>query len=205
MELLAKLLGGYDRVKIMRFFLHQSDLQIDAESLTLKVKGKLLLIRKELLTLTSIGFLEKKKGRAEVPSDKKGGTKMKEAVLFKVNENFPHNNALKDLLFDFKNIDKKEIAARFKHVGRIKLFVLAGVFVESDKSRVDIMIVGEALNKQKVDKLIEALSAELGRVVTVALMDTEEFEYRRKMYDKFIGDIFVMEHDLVINKLKGNF
>ncbi len=204
MELLAKLLGGYERVKIMRFFLHQTETQIDASSLSQKVKGRLPNVRKELMSLASLGFLEKRKGKAPVIVGKKGETKIKEAVLFKLNSAFPHNEALKELLFDFKNIDKKEIANRFKQVGRIKLFVLAGVFVESDKLRVDVFIVGESLKKTMADKVLDGLSAELGRTLTSSLMDTEEFEYRRKMYDKFVGDVFVLDHEIIIDKLKGN-
>ena len=205
MELLAKLLGGYERVKIMRFFLHQVEIQIDASSLSQKVKGRLPNVRKELVSLASLGFLEKRKGKTPVIVGKKGETKIKEAIIFKLNADFPHNEALKELLFDFKNIDKKEIANRFKQVGRIKLFVLAGVFVESDKFRVDIFIVGESLKKVMADKVLDVLSAELGRTLTISLMDTEEFEYRRKMYDKFVGDVFVLDHEIIIDKLKGDF
>ncbi len=205
MELLAKLLGGYERVKIMRFFLHHRDITIDPHTLTQKVKGKLPLVRKELSTLQAIGFLEKKRGRVTVPVGKKGEMKTKEGIIFKLNDEFPHNEALKELLFDFKNLDKKEIASRFREVGRIKLFVLAGVFVESEKSRVDMLVVGEALNKAKYDKVLENLGADLGRQLTASFMDTEEYEYREKMYDKFVGDIFVMDHEVIIDKLKKSF
>ena len=58
------------------------------------------------------------------------------------------------------------------------------------------------MNKAKADKILDVLSAELGRTLSMSFMDTEEFEYRRKMYDKFIGDIFVMDHEVVIDKLQ---
>lgn len=202
MELLAKLLGGYERVKIMRYFLHQDDVWIDGDSLSYRVKSKDVLVKKELAALFSLGFLQKKKGKTLVIVGKKGETKTKEATIFALDTTFPHVGALSSLLFDFKNLDKKEIASRFKHVGRIKLFVLAGVFVESEKSRVDILIVGESIGESKVEKLVEGLSAELGRPVTFIIMDTEEFEYRKKMYDKFVGDIFSMDHEIIINKLE---
>ena len=205
MELLAKLLGGYERVKIMRFFLHQSEVTIDPHTLSLATKSKLPLVAKELSTLTSIGFLEKGRGKITVPVGKKKEMKTKEGIIYNLSLDFPHNEALKELLFDFKNLDKKEIASRFREVGRIKLFVLAGVFVESEKSRVDLLLVGEALNKAKFDKVIEALSAELGRPLQFSMMDTEEYEYRLKMYDKFIGDIFTMSHEIVIDKLSKSF
>lgn len=204
MDVLAKLLGGYDRVKIMRYFLFEGNEPVDHFSLAYHIKGKNDVVRKEVTALTSIGFLEKRKGKANVVMNKKGETKPREAVIYSLAPEFPHTNALKELLFDFKNIDKKEIAARFKQVGRIKLFVLAGIFVDSEKSRVDILLVGESLYEDRVQKVVDTLSAEMGRPVHISFMDTDEFEYRRKMYDKFIGDIFVMDHEVVINKIGVN-
>jgi hypothetical protein len=33
-------------------------------------------------------------------------------------------------------------------------------------------------------------------------MDVEEYEYRMKMYDKFVRDIIEMPHETVIDKIK---
>lgn len=204
MELLARLLGGNERVKIMRFFLYHDDLIVSAQELSEKTKSKTAPVRKELVALSSIGFIEKKKTRTVTTSGsgKKATTKVKEIIGYTLNKEFPHNQALKDLLFDFELLDKRELAARFKIVGRIKLFVVAGVFIGEEKSRVDILIVGEAIKRPKAEKLFEGLSAELGRDVTYAIMDLEEFDYRFKMYDKFVRDILDMPHETVIDKRK---
>lgn len=203
MELLARLLGGNERVKIMRFFLHHDESVVSASELADKTKSKGALVRKELTALSSIGFIEKKKTRTVIStgSGKKAATKVKEVVGFKLNPEFPHNQALTDLLFDFELLDKRELALRFKVAGRIKLFLVAGVFIADEKSRVDILIVGEAIKKPKIDKVIENLSAELGRDVIYSVMDVEEYEYRFKMYDKFVRDIVDFPHEKVIDKL----
>ena len=87
-------------------------------------------------------------------------------------------------------------------IGRIKLFVVSGVFIGEPKSRVDILIVGEAIKRPKAEKILESISAEIGRDVVYAIMDVEEYEYRYKMYDKFLRDIVDMPHEAVISKLK---
>lgn len=204
MELLARLLGGTERVKIMRFFLHHEDVVVSLHEISEKTKAKSALVRKELTTLASIGFIEKKRTRTVVTvgAGKKASSKVKEVSGFKLNPLFPHNQALKDLLFDFQSLDKRELAARFKIIGRIKLFIVAGVFIGDEKSRVDILIVGEAIKRPKAEKVLEGLSAELGREVIYSIMDVEEYEYRYKMYDKFVRDIMEMEHETVIEKLK---
>lgn len=204
MELLARLLGGIERVKIMRFFLHHEDMILSPHEISDKTKSKSIIVRKELTALTSIGFVEKKKSKMVITtgSGKKVYSKVKEINGYKLNTNFLHNQALKDLLFDFQLLDKKDLAARFKLIGRIKLFIVSGVFIGETKSRVDILIVGEAIKRPKAEKVIETLSAELGRDVVYAIMDVEEYYYRHKMYDKFLRDILDMPHEVVIDKLK---
>jgi hypothetical protein len=203
MEQLAKLLGGQDRVKLMRLFLHNQELTLTPKEIIEKTKSKSDVIRKEINTLLAIGFLEKKKTKSysTVGSGKKAKQVVKESFSFKLNETFAHNQALRDLLFDFESVDKKDLASRFKAVGRIKLFLVSGIFVGDKDSRVDVLIVGEALKREKGDKVFENLAAEFGRDVAYAIMDLEEFEYRFKMYDKFIRDILDMPHEKVIDKI----
>ena len=144
MELLSRLLGGIDRVKIMRLFLHNEDIVFSLHDISERTKSKSTAVRKELTSLVGIGFLEKKKTKTYVSSGegKKSSSKMKEVIVFKLSPSFPHTQALKDLLFDFQSLDKKDLAARFKLIGRIKLFVVSGVFLGEERSRVDILIVG---------------------------------------------------------------
>ena len=204
MELLAKLLGGNERVKIMRFFLHHDDVVVSLSDVAEKTKSKSALARKELTGLVGAGFLEKKRTKTVVNtgSGKKSSSKVKEVNGYRLNPFFPHNQALKDLLFDFHLLDKRELASRFKIVGRVKLFLVSGIFLGEEKSRVDLLIVGEAIKRPKAEKVLELLSAELGREVVYSIMDLEEFEYRMKMYDKFIRDIMEMNNEIVIDKLR---
>lgn len=206
MELLARLLGGNERVKIMRYFLHHEEVIVSLANISEKTKSKVQLVRKEIAALSAIGFIEKKKTRtvvATTSSGKKISARVKEINGYGLNKDFPHNQALKDLLFDFELLDKRELASRFKVIGRIKLFVVAGVFIGEEKSRVDILIVGEAINRQKAEKIFENLSAELGREVVYSVMDVEEYEYRYKMYDKFVRDIMEMPHEKVVDKVSN--
>mgnify|MGYP003393557763 CR=1 FL=1 len=200
MELLTRLLGGAERVKIMRFFLHHDDMVFSLHDIADKTKSRSVLARKELSALTALGFIERKKTRTVVSSGRKS-SKLKEVIGYKLNANFPHNHALKELLFDFELLDKRELASKFRTVGRIKLFIVSGVFIGEEQSRVDILLVGEAIKRQKAEKLFELLSAELGREVVYSMMDVEEYAYRYKMYDKFVKDIIDAPHEAVIDKL----
>jgi hypothetical protein len=203
MEQLALLFGGQERVKIMRYFLHHEDAVVTLEDVEEKTKSKSIDVKHELSLLLSVGFIEKKKAKMYIVTGKREMSKTKEVIGFGLCKEFPHNQALKDLLFDFQLLDKKELGERFRMVGRIKLFIVAGVFIGDPKSRVDILIVGESIKKPKAEKIIEGLSAELGRDVVFSVMDLDEFEYRFKMYDKFVRDIMSMPHEKVIDKMKA--
>ena len=203
MEQLARLLGGVDRVKIMRFFLHHIGEYYSSKDIVLKTKVSASGVRRELNQLSTIGFLERKKNISYKTIKKGRKTKRipKENLCFKLNDNFPHNEALRDLLFDFENVDKKEVASRFRNIGRIKLFLMSGIFIGANDSRVDVLIVGESLKRQRAEKTFELLASEIGRDLSYSIMDQEEFDYRFRMYDKFVRDILDMPHQKVIDKL----
>jgi rhodanese-related sulfurtransferase len=53
------------------------------------------------------------------------GCQVKEMIGFKLNQEFPHNQALKDLLFDFELLDKRELlTSGYFNLGRKKLIKL---------------------------------------------------------------------------------
>jgi hypothetical protein len=202
MELLSRLLGGSERVKVMRFFLHHEDQLFSSVEVAEKTKTKSVSLKKELAALTAMGFLERKRAKMVVSGEgKKKTSRVKEVNGYKLSEEFPHNEALKELLFDFQLVDKKELATRFKTLGRIKLFIVAGIFINDPKSRLDILVIGEAIKRPKAEKIFEGISAEVGRDVVYSIMDVEEYEYRIKMYDKFIRDVLEMPHEKVVDKI----
>lgn len=187
---------------MMRFFLHHEDQLFAPGDIFDKTKLKTAAAKKELTSLASLGFIEKKRAKMVVTTGgKKAVSKIKEVNGYRLNPEFPHNEALKELLFDFQLVDKKELASRFKAVGRIKLFIVAGVFINDPKSRLDILLVGEAIKKPKAEKILEGISAEIGRDIIYSMMDVEEYEYRIKMYDKFILEVIEMPNEKVVDKL----
>ncbi len=186
----------------MRFFLHHEDQLFAPGDVIDKTKSKAVSAKKELTALATLGFIEKKRAKMVVATGgKRAISKIKEVNGYRLNPEFPHNEALKELLFDFQLVGKKELASRFKAVGRIKLFIVAGVFINDPKSRLDILVVGETIKKPKAEKILEGISAEIGREVVYSMMDVEEYEYRIKMYDKFILDVIEMPNEKVIDKL----
>ena len=83
----------------------------------------------------------------------------------------------------------------------MKLIVLAGVFLQKEDSRADILIVGDELKKKSIENGLRAIEAEVGKELSYALFDTQDFLYRMNVYDKFVRDILDFPHEKVYDKI----
>ena len=110
MELLAKLLGGADRVKIMRFFLHNENDNFSLSTIYEKTKVKSSVCRSILNALISIGFLEKKRQRVTILEKTKKDTKIKENISYKLNNNLELNGKKSKKVKNYIYIDGSDRA-----------------------------------------------------------------------------------------------
>ena len=79
--------------------------------------------------------------------------------------------------------------------------VLWGVFTKHPNPRTDLLVVGDEINKDKLEKLISSLEDDINEEINYTTMSVDEFEYRQNMTDRFLGDIFDHEHLIVVNML----
>ncbi len=203
MNELEKLLGSQEKVKLIRMFLANRDTLFQVEDIVKLAKLKSEKVRKELNNLIAANLIIKSKERmAKLPANSKSKKlAIKEYTCYKLNPSFRFINSLTDLMFDFKNANTDVLYDRFKAIGRTKLFIVSGVFLGEDKSRADIMYVGEGIKKNVADKVISDLRAELGRELDIVIFDLEEFNYRYKMFDRFVRDLLAGNHVKIVNKL----
>ena len=193
MESLGKIFGSNNRVKIMRLFLfNQSDI-FDIDDIALRSLVKKTDARKELSMLSKIGFLKKKTFIKKIIR--------KQTVGWVLNNKFDLSEPLKTLLIDSELIREKDLITRIKKTGTIKLLALSGLFVKDNNRKLDILIVGDRLKRTLLEKEISKIESEIGRELSYAIFETEEFNYRIKMYDKLIRDIIENEHKMLVNKI----
>ena len=96
---------------------------------------------------------------------------------------------------------QREITDRFAHCGKIKLLIVAGLFIHSDDSRADLLLVGDHLKRGAIERAIKTMEAEVGRELVYAAFETDDFRYRMNAYDKFIRDILDYPHEKIIDRL----
>ena len=180
MEILGKMLGSTARVKIMRLFLLNKSVGFSNKDIVKRSRVNPTLVRREVRNLESIGFIKKHKNG------------------FVFNSSFKFAREIEGLLINADTLDKETILDNFKKVGKIKLLIIAGIFIKNKESRVDLLIVGDKMNKSKIDDGIKRLEAEIGMELSYAVFDKKEFIYRLNMYDKLIRDILDFPHEVVL-------
>ena len=173
MDVLSKLFGSTARVKIMRLFLLNPKEVFDYEDLSKKSKATKPLVQKEVKMLESINFV----------------TKI-DAGIFLFNENFILREAISKLLIESDLTRIGDLPDRFKEAGNLKMLVLSGIFMQDPKRAADILIVGDKMEKQKIQRIIQSIESEVGRELRYCLYQPEEFQYRLNMHDTLMGDIF---------------
>jgi hypothetical protein len=108
---------------------------------------------------------------------------------------------LSNLVLKSSPTSKKKILAKSEDMERVKLLIIAGKLINSENYRVDLMVVGEGITEGKMNKFVKDLESEVGCALDYVLMETEEFDYRRTMFDRFIRDVLEKPHEKLINKL----
>jgi hypothetical protein len=183
MEILEKILGNNARVKIMKLFLLNRGKGFKSVDVVRRSRVPAPTVRRELGLLSSVGFIKKR----SVTSPE-----------WFFNSAFKYAYEFEELLVRSHTVTQKTILDHLKKIGQVKLLISAGVFIKSNSSRVDLLIVGNKLKRNKIEEGIRKLEALIGAELVYALFETKEFIYRVNMYDKLVRDILDYPHEVIV-------
>ncbi|MEK7133091.1 MAG: hypothetical protein AAB771_00165 [Patescibacteria group bacterium] len=187
-NILDKLFGSSLRLKIIRLFMLHPEEFFNNKEVAKRVRSSAAAARREITLLKNIDFIvfekQKKKTRGA-----------------KLNPFFPFLNGLKRLVLDSFSVSREEIIRKIKKLGRIKLIIISGIFLQNKGSRLDLLVVGDGVKKGMIEKVLKWLEAEIGKELNYAFLGEKEFLYRLEMYDKFIRDILDYPHEKLLNNL----
>lgn len=203
MDTLGKLFGSQARVKILRLFLLNPLDTYDVAMIAEKSKVSLKEARHEIALLKKVGFITDKSFYKEIPprrGSKKPATK-KHAQGVQLKPGFKLLIPLKNLIISETPLNREEISRRFKTVGKVKLLVLSGIFIDAPDARVDVLIVGDNLKKRSIEAVLKSIEAEVGKELSYGALETSDFLYRVSVYDKFVRDILDFRHDTIIDRI----
>lgn len=203
MDILVKLFGSSARIKILRLFLFNSEESFSIKEVTDRARITPSEAKKEVALLLSIGLIKKKAFSKEVNVivRKKPAVKKIKGIGYALDGKFPYLTSLKNLLITVSLHDNNDLVERFSKAGRLKLVIVAGVFIQDWESRVDLLIVADGLNISKLDGVIKNLESEIGKEIRYSAFETPDFEYRIGIYDKLVRDILDFPHMTLVDRI----
>lgn len=204
-EILDKLFGSAARVKIIRLFLLNPESMFTSKEIERRCRVSGSTTRKEINLLKKIDFIKQKVESVDSLIKLKNGkikNNKKKVTGLRLNESFPLLRALQVMLLKSAPIDRAKMLRMFKAVGKMKLIILSGVFIQSSDSRVDLFLVGSSIKNASLERVLKKIEAEIGKELSYVAFDTKEFVYRLGMYDRFVRDVLDYPHEKILNKLE---
>ena len=201
--MLEKLFGSKTRVKILKLFLIHPLEKYYIRQLSRDLKLQLNSVRRELENLENFGILTSDAKEIGVQSAAESGGEPatgQEKKYYRANPNFVLFDEIKALIVKAQILYEKDFVRKLQAIGKIKLLVLTGIFVNNSNSLIDILLVGK-VNKIKFVKLIKELEIELGREINFTIFNPQEFKYRRDITDIFLYGILEGRKLIIINEV----
>jgi hypothetical protein len=202
-----KLFNSKTRIKLLKLFLLHADEHYGLISIAKNLKLSVTQVKSDLDNLEKIGIiltgLEADANEAEaLPESNK--PLVEQAVTpkkyYQTNVNFILFEELKALILKEQTLYERDFIDKLTSVGKVKLLILTGFFVNYNESPVDLLIVGN-LNKHKLLKTIKELEKELGKEINFSTFETGEYLYRRNVTDVFLYGILEGKKIVVIDEL----
>ena len=203
MDILGKLFGSESKVRIMRLFLFNPETPYTNDDVAERTRGSIISSRHELGILRKMKFIKSKTFVKRILQ--KRGTKSKfnrkKVWGWMLNPAFSYRGELERLLLDSSLLKDEELIRKLSSAGKLKLLIVAGIFIQDSDSRVDMLVVGDHLRRSTLENYMRSLEAEIGKELRYAAFETSEFNYRLGMYDKLVRDILDYPHRTVLDRI----
>jgi len=187
--ILENLFGSKERARLLRFFIQNPDNSYAFSEIAKRNMLRGPKVKREIDNLFKMKFILRKT--------------VKGKPAYHLNQEFEFYPELKSLIAKSNVSPHCQSLSKVPKIGNIKLTVVSGAFINYQKSKADMIIVGNEISKAKLNRLMEGLEAEIGKEINFVLMNMEEFKYRLNMLDKFVLEFLEGPHEEIINKIPG--
>jgi len=186
-DFLELILGGEGRARLIKFFVLNPAVKVSPQELKERLQVDQRRIRSELEVLLKAGIIKKRKAMSK--------------FIFFLNRENQFYPELKKIVAKCTIFPQLKSLDKISKTGHVKLILVTGVLANNLKTRADLLIVGDALNRGKLSEVIKEVEAEIGRELRFTTFSVEEYEYRLNMFDKFIREFFDGPHKIILNRL----
>lgn len=186
-DFLELILASGARSRLIKFFILNPLAKVSPQELKEKLQIDQRRVRGELDVLLKINLVKKLKALNR--------------FLYYLNKENQFHPELKKIVNKCTLFPQLKSIDKISKTGHVKLVLVAGIFANNLKTRADILIVGDAISKNRLREVIQEVEAEIGRELRYATFSSEEYEYRLNMFDKFIREFFDGSHKIILNRM----
>jgi len=197
-----QLFGSKTRTKLLKLFMSNPNRSFYVREITRKIEEQINSVRRELANLLSMGI---------ITSDSTNNK-----LYYEVRQDYEHYDALRMLFTgkkpattttktSKKSAEKEEKKSAvavdvdsnvWDKAGKISGLLYAGAFTRDKLSPVDVMIVGD-VPVSRAELAVSELEKQEGKELRYAIMEEEEWLYRRQVNDKFYAQVMSAKKQIV--------
>jgi hypothetical protein len=181
------LLGSKMKLRIMKSLILNPKSEFTASEIARRIKFPRRKVDNEMKKMSTLGIIKKRSHK-----NKKS---------YFLNRHFIFYPELKQMVGKCNVIPGSKTLQNIKTAGRVVYAVLTGIFTDDKKSAVDLLVVGDNLNKPRIRKTVSSIEVDIGREIRYMTMTTKEMFYRIEMLDKFIGETMKAPNIVLVDKL----
>ncbi len=185
------LFGSKTRIKLLHLFLNNPGKSFYVREITRLIDEQINSVRRELSNMLNVGIIKSDE------ADNK--------LYYEVNQRYEHYVPLRAIFADEKTASEPlqhsvpstlDWQSKLDDLGKIKIAVVAGVFIENSGSALDLLLVGNPA-PAKLKSFIKTLEKQEGRELNYSVIPYDEFYYRLSIRDKFIAELLASKHTVL--------
>ncbi len=189
--MIEQLFGSKTRVKLLQLFYSNPNRSFYVREITRKIDEQINSVRRELANMLSIGIISSESNNNR--------------LYYEVNQEYEYYVAL-SAIFGSGSMPTDQPAPEgtsepqsLKALGNIELLLLTGQLTRDERSGVDVLLVGD-LNPTQVAKYVADMEVKEGRELSYAVLDNDEFNYRKEVNDRFLSLVLQSKMQVLIDK-----
>lgn len=191
-DFLEGIIGNPSRAKIIRLFVLNPKETFTPAEVARRAKVGAHSVNTEVESLRKLGFLKEEKGH--------GSTARTKVSYFSLNPECRQLNAVTTFVHAISPAQYNDVEHALRRAGRMSVVLLSGVFTGDITRPVDLVIVADYINDERLEKAVRSFEPKYGREVRYTVFSTPEFRYRLTIKDKILRDILDYPHRVLINR-----
>lgn len=205
-KILEGLFESNIKVKLIKIFLRNKDKYFTLDEIITKTKEDSSSVRYQLKKLIDIAFVKsvltnKIKIQNNLDSELHEKNFAKPRRFFLTNKDFQFLDDLEKIFSKSGAIDKELLSQKINSTGKVKFLLLSGIFLNKEHTRVDMLLVGDGINENNFNEIVNTLEDELGKEIRYSMLETREFYYRMDMFDNFLQSVLSEPSEILVDKL----